>query len=265
MLHSTNLKGPSWEIPCVHEEYSVDIVKSIKGDFTKLYDHKIIFNGPCPDEDHALILKDFLKYKDLNSKNLRSDELTSDHKAKSHILFTGCSQTFGFGILEKESLWSQIVLDNIPNNSGYFNIARPGNSISEIIFDIYKYVDLYGIPNKIFCLLPEMRREMMTYGTDITKLSEKEIDTIEFFQKKLLIVLIGSLQNFCKARNIELHFATWDPPTEEFLRYSKVEGMTNLLNNKNLDRMFWLKDLQEDGHWGKKHNKAFANMILGKI
>ena len=110
----------------------------------------------------------------INSDGLRSDEFTSSHSGK-HVLFAGCSVTFGDG-LPLEYIWPYIVYREIgdkENISGYFNIARPGLTATEIINQIFKYIRLYGNPDVIITAFPDVMRENRMietlYGEDVTE------------------------------------------------------------------------------------------------
>jgi hypothetical protein len=108
--------------------------------------------------------KSFSELFSLNSSGLRSDEFTSDHKDKMHVLFAGCSNTFGDG-LPLEFIWAKKVHESISEQSqtsGYFNIAFPGASMLFITMQIFKYVDLYGTPDLLFVMLPDAEREMLS-------------------------------------------------------------------------------------------------------
>lgn len=98
---------------------------------------------------------------DTNTSILRSDEFISKHIGK-HILFAGCSLTFGDG-LPKEYTWPYIVYDSISKTeptSGYFNVGRPGASNLWIILQIFKYINIYGMPDIIFINFPDSDREI---------------------------------------------------------------------------------------------------------
>mgnify|MGYP003339864176 CR=1 FL=1 len=91
-----------------------------------------------------------IKY-NLNSRGYRCDEFTNIHNNK-HILFSGCSITAGHSI-DIENSWSFLLhqyIEKIYKTSGYFNIAISGQSISEIIFSIFKYCNEFGNPEEIY-------------------------------------------------------------------------------------------------------------------
>jgi hypothetical protein len=98
----------------------------------------------------------------INSHGLRSEEFTKNHDGK-HILFAGCSNTFGLGNF-LEDVWSYKVYKAIEKNekvSGYFNVGSPGATISEISYQIFVYCKDYGYPDTVFINLPDYYREYM--------------------------------------------------------------------------------------------------------
>lgn len=104
---------------------------------------------------------DFKEMFKLNSDNLRSDEFKKEHEGK-HILFAGCSITFGDGLPVKYT-WPHIVYSTIAQQeklSGFYNVGRPGASNIWILMQIMKYIELYGIPETIFINFPDPEREI---------------------------------------------------------------------------------------------------------
>ena len=51
----------------------------------------------------------------LNSKNFRCEEFESNHEGE-HLLFSGCSTTFGIG-LEEDEVWSKKLYNRIKDNN----------------------------------------------------------------------------------------------------------------------------------------------------
>lgn len=102
-------------------------------------------------------VNDFYK---TNSYGYRCDSFTKDHDG-THILFAGCSVTFGEALPEN-FLWAKKLYNKISettNTSGYFNIGRPGSSMTDIISLIKAYQDKYGTPDYIFVLFPDPDRD----------------------------------------------------------------------------------------------------------
>lgn len=135
-----------------------------------------------------------VEYK-LNSSGIRCDDFIYKHN-KEHILFAGCSISAGIGIDLKDT-WCYKVHQNFKETSGYFNISLPGGSISEIVFNVFKYISKYGNPNFIFILLPNIAR-------DLRYIKENFIN--QFVYNEYL-----SLNLYCKSNNIKLITSSWSP------------------------------------------------------
>lgn len=94
----------------------------------------------------------------LNSFGFRSDEFSSEHAGK-HILFAGCSTTFGDSMY-LDKTWAHKVYSKIAESSrvsGYYNVGLPGASIVDITDMIREYISRYGEPDHLFVLLPDNR------------------------------------------------------------------------------------------------------------
>lgn len=176
--------------------------------------------------------------KDLNSSRFRSDEFSKIHDGR-HILFAGCSETFGCGdILEKT--WSHILYKKIENKtklSGYYSIGLPGAGFQEIINSTLEYIKEYS-PNDIFILfpnverfigfydgryIPRIRRTSGAWGfnegwlNDVLKIKTSfrfqkyktfDIrDTHELFVN--FILQLKLLEEVCRLNKINLFYGTW--------------------------------------------------------
>lgn len=92
-------------------------------------------------------------------EKLRSDKFTTEHDGL-HILFAGCSVTYGIG-LEDNEIWTNLLLDKIKEThkvSGMYSTARIGHGISNQIVHIISYISKYGAPDYIFFNLPNIHR-----------------------------------------------------------------------------------------------------------
>lgn len=166
--------------------------------------------------------------KELNLKLYRSDEFSKDHGSKKHILFSGCSVTYGTGLLLEET-WTRQLWQTLQDTSGYFNLAMEGNNISNMVFEIIKYCSIYGNPNTIVLNLPDPYRSMqpMPGGStnfifDRPKFDNKKnmpLDSeTELLKAKLELAVFQSykvLELYCKSHNIELYSFSWDMKTED--------------------------------------------------
>ncbi|MFY9331754.1 MAG: hypothetical protein WAO41_08770 [Candidatus Nanopelagicales bacterium] len=134
----------------------------------------------------------------VNSNGLRCDEFKTSHDG-AHILFAGCSITFGDGMFE-EYAWAKKTYDKIASTtptSGYYNVAVPGFNHAQIYSQIFKYISKYGNPDYLFINWPDLRR-LVDFGIS------KEALTATVHAMQL------SLELYCKSNNIKLIAFSWD-------------------------------------------------------
>ena len=219
--------------------------------------HAFVFDSVDPDDAYFESWAfDYINEPDsltLNSKNFRSDEFKKEHDGK-HILFAGCSVTFGTGLYAKE-IWPYLVYNKIKEKekvSGYYNISMPGISTFEIVTNIFRYINNYSKPDVIFLNLPDIAR-FYTVIEEITsevtewkdKLSFEKLGDFDYFKdkyfhsimpfqnkidssivyEKLIYIYqyLLMLETFCKMNNIQLYIFSWSPPTANFLNSGAVE------------------------------------------
>lgn len=174
----------------------------------------------APSFSNDLIGND-LSYKNLtlnyNSKNFACDEFITNH-AKTHILFSGCSITFGEGLSNKDT-WAYQTYSKINEDmacSGYFNIAQPGTGIIEIVINLFKYFRLYGNPDHIFLNLPEQARSLnyLTINSKETFFDgyARKFYDPENFENILLLnyQYYFMLEQYCHSNNIKLYSFSWN-------------------------------------------------------
>ena len=152
----------------------------------------------------------------LNSHGLRSDEFRKKHSG-THIVFAGCSITFGEG-LPIEKTWSRILHDRISSfekTSGYFNIAAPGLTPIESIYQIENYMAEFGKPDVIFLNLPDFEREGLTQSMD-KALPESEMAEMTL---KLIHGTYDMFRRSCLNNGIKLFSFTWDHPEATYWDY----------------------------------------------
>jgi len=228
-------------------------------------------------------LKILKNYK-LNSYGFRSDEFIKNHN-KKHILFSGCSYTFGTG-LTKEETWAYNVYKKIDEQegcSGYFNIGISGNSINNSIVNIFKYCKDFGNPDVIFINLPESRR---FFGFDEKK-SKYRITYHEkndyIFKINILVTYNNylMLEQYCKSNNIKLFSFSYDTykvkdmiPTNELFRNFNFKSFYYIDDKKMQKELFLLKqehdseffDFARDTnkHKGVGWNIWWCNFIYNK-
>jgi hypothetical protein len=235
----------------------------------------------------------------LNDYFYRSDQFAKDHKGM-HLLFNGCSQTFGDGNV-LEDTWSKIVYNYINDKigcSGYFNIAFGGNNNFSIIKNTINYINEYGKPDIIILNLTECWRG---YGVSNKKnFSEEEIFNyiqLEETAKNKIIMesmtmycfdIIKLFAEYCKTNNIKLIMFSWAyyEPLEPFsLRDELVmfgnSLLTNiqeyiLITNKEVENYLLLNSVKNKNnnlflkaknktHSGQGENLYWANKVLERI
>lgn len=194
-----------------------------------------------------------------NSFGHRSDEFQRLDKEKTNILFAGCSQTFGVG-LPIEETWPALVYKWMKENNKdldlgpYQAISFTGGSIEKIVQNIFKYCHLFGNPNIIYFLAPDIDRQT-GYGlldyTDAEKnndvyfidhvnvrnVPKEELGSIKISQimsaeATILrsIYCLRMLEIFCISNNIELIWNTWGPEDKLYrmIDFKKFRSDTEL-------------------------------------
>lgn len=149
----------------------------------------------------------------LNSENFRCDQFTNIHKDK-HILFAGCSNTFGEGINYKNT-WAYRLYKEISNDellTGYFNLGATGASIFEILVNVNRYIRKYSMPNTIFLLFPEVERDIRYFVKPEVALTT------------LIAEMYNQLEFLCKQSNTLLISTSWINMDEELIakKYSEL-------------------------------------------
>jgi hypothetical protein len=117
-----------------------------------------------------------------NSLGFRSDEFKSNHDDGMHILFAGCSETFGEGG-PLEDAWAYktyTAINSIEKTTGYFNIGFPGKGYQDIINLSLEYINLYGSPDHLILAFPSILRKVAWVEVD-------DLDIPEVFDKKTFI------------------------------------------------------------------------------
>lgn len=210
-----------------------------------------------------------------NSDNFRCEEFKKNHK-DTHILFSGCSVTYGLGLLEDE-IWAKKLYNKIKQEipvSGFFNLGITGTGICDIVANIFKYIDNFGKPDLIFICIPSMHRRY--FWNEITdRNNEKNIYHYVYQPNEkdefLPIIEVHSfhylmfLEMFCKSNNIKLYYFSYNKyfPKMELERFFKIdqellkekvtEYCTNNPNNKNAITA------RDKKHFGEAYHEFWAD------
>lgn len=213
----------------------------------------------------------------LNSNGYRCENFTKNHNGK-HILFSGCSVTWGSGLLLDE-IWSKILYEKIQLKekcSGYFNLAIPGTGIPDQVINIFKYCKEYGNPEYIFIALPDLSRfYFYDKEKDIFYNSFYSEDKSINFVKLFVYQYYFMLDQYCTSNNIKLLSFTYNYPTNKensfnFLFKNKFKTFHNIdinvlleyvYNNKNNEYYELARDKE---HYGTSYHEYWANFIYSK-
>lgn len=234
----------------------------------------------------------------VNSDYFRSDEFTKVHNGK-HVLFSGCSVTYGIGLYTKE-LWSYKVYEKMKKDfsvSGYFNLGTPGTGIMDIVSNIFKYINNYGNPDYIFIDVPDLTRFYALHQDpaplqykDLWQLNVKNYKKISYFQASCkednlpnLIIeelkiyyyqYLMMLETYCQNNNIKLYMFSYVPDCSEFLSetdlsrvfyYSKEQETEYLFeySQKNKKDKFAIV-ARDNSHPGTGYHEFWADFIYNE-
>lgn len=135
----------------------------------------------------------------LNSDGARCDEFTEKNN-KVKVLFIGCSHTFGIG-QELEDVWCHKLYTQISKEldiDGFYNLGLPGATINDIIFNFFRYIKKYGVPDIVFALWPERDRDDEYFYS--------EYDTV--YSDYFSISIYQMFDTFCSLNNIQVIAST---------------------------------------------------------
>jgi hypothetical protein len=179
-----------------------------------------------------------------NSDGHRSDDFQYNPK----FLFAGCSETFGWELPE-DFVWSKLIYNHFKESKdNYCNLSIPGDSVDNIIFNVFKFFNKYGNPKNLFIMLPNVERSSIVSNdgsriiirhyaeynekernTDMTNMVKHNLSASFLFS----VNLIRILEQYCDMAGINLKWTTWD----------KSSGI--LYNNLNMKNFFDLEMHQE--------------------
>lgn len=132
-------------------------------------------------------------YDRINSYGLRSDEFKKEHSG-THILFAGCSVTFG-AALPEEYIWPRLVYDELSASqevSGYYNLGVNGGTHVDILNQVFSYIKNFGNPDILFINFPDTHR-LVNSGMPEDKLwlVSSMYDALELYCKNAGVNLIS--------------------------------------------------------------------------
>lgn len=265
-----NLK-PWWsteDFPYEKDFYSKPFSKSKVPDFD-LWNEKIRNVNPT------------ITKEELNNYNYRCDNFTKNHNGK-HILFSGCSYTWGAGI-KYEDTWAHQVYKKISKDekvSGYFNIGTSGSSLIHQIATMFQYFEEFGNPDIIFINTPDFCR---MYGYSSKK--NIIIDALYEHDASKIIELLSyqyyfMLNAYCKTNNIKLFCFSWvyaEKNLDYLFKSSKFENldtfykydideMKEFVKNYKKENPFdqFADIARDEGHLGNAYHEFWSDFIYNR-
>jgi hypothetical protein len=214
---------------------------------------------------------------EINNNGFRSNEFKTNH-SEHHVLFMGCSVTWGSGLYWEET-WSNKLYNKFLkdfNLSGYFNLGIPGDSIFSQIVYAFKYFKQYGNPNTIFFNMPEIKRfyayseiDKSLTGAGISKDENKILNLLSYQYYYMF-------EQYCLSNSINLLSFSWaeyefdaeNSNIKEFDTFFSI-NRKDLLSHVDLYSKANLKDkfsiVARDGiHFGTAYSEYWSNFMYEK-
>jgi hypothetical protein len=256
------------------------LIKSIAQDLST-YDNDILYSEyPVSKvkkhEEWSGMFKEnhqWIKKEEMNNFNFRSENFINNHK-NFHVIFSGCSQTFGTGLLEEE-LWAKnlyTLLNSKEQCSGYFNLATPGASIGHLVVNIFKYCKNFENPKAIFINLPNTCR-IYTYNEDKKILQDGRFsdEYIDFFDV-LSYQYYFLLEQYCNQNNIKLFSFSWHKNTNSLMsKYFKTftgiseNDITEYMIKKYNNNYQKVRLARDNGHLGVGFNSYWTEKMYDEF
>jgi hypothetical protein len=178
-----------------------------------------------------------IKYK-INNFGHRSEDFAVLDKNKTNILYAGCSMAFGEYLPEGYSWQYHLHKDMSKkfNTSVPVTLSYPGGSVEKIIDNIYKYINLFGKPEYIFLLLPDLfRTNWPRPEGDIFTIKMKhqnELENSNTMSEHSMVycsqAYYRSFEIFCSQLGIKLYTSSWDDETSHILSALDLSNYGNM-------------------------------------
>jgi hypothetical protein len=226
-----------------------------------------------------------------NKDWFRSDNFTTEHEGL-HIVFSGCSNTEGIG-QNIEETWSYRLYEEISKQhkvSGYFNLARSGTGWQKITNNFRNYVNLYGAPDYLFVLHPNLLRGYRWVdrgkggyvGWEIYQLNpwQEQVNKIEDIELHRNAFPVWAMAwklfvDYCAAIGTKIIWSTWDQWENDNIVNSKIfDDSFIMIPEPNQDdlmtKYYDLLDREDaiearDGHDGYIHHTHWLNAFKDKL
>jgi len=210
----------------------------------------------------------YINYK-LNNFGHRCDDFKIDHE-KKHILFAGCSFTFGEGLGYKEN-WSGYLYSKLNEKydcDGYYSLGFQNGFISHIVYSILRYCEQFGNPEVLFCFFPDSVRKITLDKKNnfVISYGFNNIESAEGRSRAYYSIYF--LEKYCEMNNIKLYWSSWHQEDREFYnklpfkRFFNIKEEDILLNSDTSQKNHPLYRIARDNaHPGLKYSSGLANVF----
>jgi hypothetical protein len=211
---------------------------------------------------------EYVNYK-LNNFGHRCDNFKKQHE-KRHVLFAGCSFTFGEGLGYKEN-WSGQLYSKIEKEydcDGYYSLGFQNGFISHIVYSVLKYCEQFGNPEFLFCFFPDAVRKITHDKKDNFIISYQFNDIESAEGRARAYYSIYFLEKYCQINNIKLYWSSWHKEDSEyygqlpFKRFFHIKEEEILLHSDNSQKNHPLYRMARDrAHPGLRYSSGLANVF----
>lgn len=272
----------------------------------KLYSHRIIsqldpfsinpLHDVISEEEHRNInqIEDIIVHGRnfdyaINNLGFRSETFKCLDKNKYTILYAGCSQTFGTG-LPIDLVWHSHLTNEIAKTTDIeiqtYNLGMTGASIQYICRTINTFIDLYGKPDAVFVLLPNISRDI-SYSKIFKSFRHMDFENIKYIINTILrspyniwytlrykhedklmqsMTNLAMLESICTAYGIDLYWASWAGNEKEIYKRFKFKYYVDLIEEYSIEDNIPKSDYWEvarDGvHFGEKRSRKIAEIFF---
>lgn len=240
----------------------------------------------------------------INSNGFRGNDFTKEHKNK-HIIFLGCSETFGDGGNIEEA-WSHMLYSKISEKfqlDGFYNLGMRGIGWIDILALIPQYIKNFGDPDAIFIMFPNMERYISWIPKEEAEKSEldegyykmghfddKDIPKLNLENRKHFIrvknkdehmddfakmsLSIQLLEMYCKKQNIKLFWSSTMPSIRQTIRVKFNNLFDDFIDIDDSSESIYdmirtdsnLTIRKADGmHAGTAHHLIWSNSLFEKF
>lgn len=203
---------------------------------------------------------------DFNLDGFRSDNFVPCSNDGPSVLFAGCSITYGFGV-ELEKTYAYRIYKHLLEKKQaltFINISVPGYSSIQAMLSIFDYIELYGNPDTIVLLMPQLERDaafFLNYEFEINyKKQRSKEDQIMDFRKyfPMFFRIYKMLHFYCKKNNIRLISSHWHETDMIF------QGDRNFPNYNDFSISYFLQENFSDSYKDTK-TKTFDQMMFDYV